>query len=133
MKRVLSVACGGALGALARSILAKLALTVLGPTFPWGTLLANFLGSCLIGVLVELLALRYSVSEDVRAFLVVGFLGGFTTFSAFSFEVIELVERNATMTAMAYASLSVVCSIGGVFAGMQVIRKILLAGDSHRV
>ena len=118
MKMILAVALGGALGASGRYLVAQQALRLLGPHFPWGTLTVNIVGSFVMGLLVELMALKISVSPEMRAFLVTGILGGFTTFSAFSLEVAVLVERHAHGLALSYILASVLCSVGRAVSGL---------------
>lgn len=122
---ILAVAAGGAVGAVGRYLIAAQALRLLGPNFPWGTLTVNVLGSFAMGVIVELSALRMSLSPPSRAFLVIGLLGGFTTFSAFSLDVSVLLERNEVGRAALYALMSVVLSVGALFAGLAVTRSWL--------
>ena len=78
-----------------------------------------------MGALVEVLALAWSPPEAVRAFLVVGVLGAFTTFSAFSMEAVSLLQQGSVGAAMAYILTSVFLSLAGVFAGMRVFRVAL--------
>ena len=125
MKMFLAVALGGAIGASGRYLVAHHALRLMGPNFPWGTLAVNIIGSFVMGLLVELMALKISVSPEVRAFLVTGLLGGFTTFSAFSLEVAVLIERHANGLASIYLLASVLCSVGGLFAGLWLIRALV--------
>ena len=125
MRMILAVAAGGAVGAVGRYLIAAQALRLLGPNFPWGTLTVNVLGSFAMGVIVELSALRLSLSPPSRAFLVIGLLGGFTTFSAFSLDVRVLLERNEISRAALYALVSVVLSVGALFAGLAVTRSWL--------
>ena len=108
MKMILAVALGGALGASGRYLVAHQALRLLGPNFPWGTLAVNVVGSLAMGILIELLALKVSLAPEVRAFLVTGLLGGFTTFSAFSLDTAILFERHAHGLAAAYVLASLV-------------------------
>lgn len=125
MRMILAVAVGGAVGAVGRYLIAAQALRLLGLNFPWGTLTVNVLGSFAMGVIVELSALRLSLSPPSRAFLVIGLLGGFTTFSAFSLDVSVLLERNEISRAALYALMSVVLSAGALFAGLAVTRSWL--------
>ncbi|MCF8466195.1 MAG: fluoride efflux transporter CrcB [Sneathiella sp.] len=121
----LSVAVGGALGACARYGVAQVMLRHLGPGYPYGTLFVNIVGSFLMGVLIETIALRWSPSPELRVLLVTGFLGGFTTFSAFSLDVALLVEKGETLSAAWYVLMSVVLSIAGLFGGLYMIRAAL--------
>ena len=120
----LSVALGGAFGASARYGVAAIMVRLMGPNFPWGTLTVNVVGSLAMGLLVEALALKFSASPEVRVMLVTGFLGGFTTFSAFSLDTANLIERNAMGTAMAYVLVSVILSVAALFAGLTIGRTV---------
>ena len=122
MQMILAVAAGGALGAVGRYVVAAQALRLMGPNFPWGTLTVNVVGSLVMGILVELMALRINLSPEMRAFLVVGVLGGFTTFSAFSLDVSLLLERNMLGQAFLYAVASVILSVGALFVGLALTR-----------
>ena len=125
MKMFLIVALGGALGAGSRYLVTQQALRLLGPGFPWGTLAVNIVGSFLMGVLIELITFKISASQEVRAFLATGVLGGFTTFSAFSLDVAVLVERQAHMLAFIYVAASVIFCIGGLFFALWLTRALV--------
>lgn len=120
----LAVAAGGALGAVGRFAVGGLALRLMGPGFPWGTLAVNVIGGVLIGLLAALLATRYSGSPLLHAGLVTGFLGGFTTFSAFSLETALMIERHDWTVAMVYVLASVVLCVLAVFAGLAIGRAL---------
>ncbi|MEN5118565.1 fluoride efflux transporter CrcB [Luteimonas sp. TWI662] len=115
---------GGGLGAALRHGVNLLALRA-GTTFPYGTLCINVVGSLLMGVVVGWFAARSGLSPSLRLFLMTGVLGGFTTFSAFSLEAALLYERGQLGLAVAYVLASVVLSIGGLFAGMALVRAVL--------
>ena len=121
---VLWVALGGAIGASARYGVNLLSGRLLGDGFPWHTLTVNVLGCFVMGVLVELMALRLNVGNELRAFLTTGILGGFTTFSAFSLDFAVLAERKAYGLAGAYAGASVILSLAAVFAGLYLVRAL---------
>lgn len=123
MTRVLAVALGGALGSVARYVMVAQMTRWFGAAFPWGTLAVNIVGGLAIGLLAEAMALKWSVTQEVRLFLITGVLGGFTTFSAFSLEVVALIERGEAAAALAYVLASVVLSVGAVFAGLALIRS----------
>lgn len=125
MNMYLSVALGGALGACARYGVAHFALRLLGPGYPYGTLIVNVVGSLLMGLLIELIALRWSPSPELRVLLVTGFLGAFTTFSTFSLDVAVQIEKGAFLAAGSYILMSVILSILGLFAGLYLMRMIL--------
>ena len=124
MNMLFYVAAGGAIGASARHLVNIGMGRLLGTSFPWGTLTVNIVGSLLMGILIELLVLRYGGSPVMRAFLGTGFLGGFTTFSAFSLDVAMLIERKAMLSAGAYVGSSVLFSILAVFAGLFLSRAV---------
>jgi CrcB protein len=125
MPVVLWVALGGGIGAAARYGVNAWSGRVLGTEFPWHTLIVNVAGCFAMGLLTGLLALKLDLSQEARAFLTTGILGGFTTFSAFSLDVALLMERKAHLAAGAYAAGSVVLSLAAVFAGLHLIRLIV--------
>jgi CrcB protein len=113
------VAAGGALGSVARYACAGLAVRWLGAGFPWGTLFVNVSGSFVIGVLAALITSdgRATLGPDARAFFMVGILGGFTTFSSFSLETLNLARSGALGAAAANAALSLVSCLAAVWLG----------------
>jgi len=113
-----AVAGGGALGATARYGVSVLAARLLGPAFPWGTLAVNVIGCFAMGLVVHWLAGREPNPMALRAFLAVGVLGGFTTFSAFALDVVTLYRDKAFTVAAAYLLASVILSVGGLLAGL---------------
>lgn len=119
-----AVGLGGAIGAMARYGVSELATRIMGPGFPWGTLTANVFGSALMGALVVWLARRPEDDAPLRAFLAVGVLGAFTTFSAFALDVVYLY-RDRLEAAAFYAAGSVTLSILGLMAGMALARRVL--------
>lgn len=122
---LLAVALGGALGASGRHLVSRGMVHLLGTSFPWGTLVVNVVGCFLMGVLIESAALKLNLTNEMRAFLFVGLLGGFTTFSAFSLDAVTLVERGALMPAFLYILSSVTLSVLGLFAGLSLMRWVL--------
>ncbi len=117
-----AVAGGGALGASFRHLLGIAMTRWLGSGFPWGTYAANILGALLMGTFIALLQ-RFELRDPhFRAFLTTGLLGGFTTFSTFSLEVVLLYERNEHLLALTYALSSVVVCVGAVFLMMWLLR-----------
>ncbi|GAB4353436.1 MAG: fluoride efflux transporter CrcB [Oricola sp.] len=124
MSHILLVALGGGLGASARYLTNLAAMRLAGPNFPWGTLTVNIVGSFLMGVLIETLARRMETSVELRSFLATGFLGGFTTFSAFSLDFAVMWERGSLWTGAAYLGATVLLSILALFAGLALVRAI---------
>lgn len=125
MKMILAVAAGGAIGSVARYLVMSQFATWFGLAFPWGTLAVNVIGAFIMGALVESFALAWSVGAETRAFLTVGILGGFTTFSAFSLDVVTLIERDQATMAAAYTAASVIFSVVALMAGLRVLRLVL--------
>ena len=122
MPMALAIALGGAVGALSRHYMAAAVSRAFGLGFPYGTLTVNMVGCFLMGLLVEAMALRFSITPEARGFLAVGLLGGFTTFSAFSLEVALLYERGQPLLAALYVVASVVLSVAALFGGLAVGR-----------
>lgn len=125
MHHYLAIALGGALGSVLRFALNEAISNRFGRAFPWGTLSINVIGSFLIGVLVVLLLERWEVSPAVRLGLMVGVLGGFTTFSSFSLEVVNLMQNGAFLRAMTYVAASVTACILAAAAGIYLARSSL--------
>src|SRR5579859_5948413 len=115
----LAVAVGGALGSMARFWLAAVMMTLTGPRFPWGTLLINVLGSFVIGLVagITLTPERIGMHPDIRIFLMTGVCGGFTTFSAFSLQTLELLQSGDVVPALGYAIGSVVLCVLATYGG----------------
>ena len=120
----LQVALGGALGAWLRFASGVMIGRSLGPAvqFPWATLGVNVLGSLAMGLLAGWLARHGSHGESWRLLLGVGLLGGFTTFSAFSMELVLMVERGALGMAALYVAASVFAGVAALFAGLALMR-----------
>jgi len=119
------VAAGGALGASARYGVYWVVAHAMGAGFPWATLLVNVSGSLAMGVLVELTALLWSPVAWLRSFLVVGFLGAFTTFSTFSVDVVTLWERGRVAATVAYVVASGALCVAACLGGMVAVRRLL--------
>ena len=121
---LLIVAAGGALGSGLRHLTNIAAARLFGTGFPWGTITVNIAGSFIMGVFIEMLARRWGASMELRLFVATGFLGGYTTFSAFSLDAAVLYERGALGQAFAYVAASVVASIGALFLGLWLARSV---------
>ncbi len=122
---LLSVAAGGAVGAVGRYLVMSGIGHWLPGVFPLATLSVNVIGSFVLGAVIEVMAFAWSPSPEIRAMVVVGILGAFTTFSTFSLDVYYLIERNAFQQAGFYILTSVVFSIAAFIAGLFVFRNIL--------
>jgi len=122
---IAAIGTGGALGAILRHGVNVGAVQVFGHGFPMGTLIVNILGSFLMGVLIALFAHSIQTSNEIKLFLTTGFLGAFTTFSAFSLDFVTLYERGDIAMAGGYAAASVILSILALFAGLLLIRGMV--------
>jgi len=113
------IAIGGALGSMARFWLATLVAEILGPQFPWGTILINVAGSFVIGFFATFTGPggRFIASFNARAFVMVGICGGFTTFSAFSLQTLDLARESRWFQAGGNIVLSVVLCLAAVWIG----------------
>ncbi|MGD1878463.1 MAG: fluoride efflux transporter CrcB [Kiloniellaceae bacterium] len=120
-----AVAFGGALGAVGRYLAVSQVARWFDHGFPYGTLTVNVVGSFAMGLLIEFGALAWSPSPELRAFIAVGFLGAFTTFSTFSMETVLLYERGALLACAGYVAASVVLSVGAFFAALALVRTLL--------
>lgn len=117
------VGLGGAIGAMLRYGAGLAALRLWGANFPWGTLAVNISGSLLIGLITGyLLSLGNELQETVRLFVIVGILGGFTTFSAFALDSIILLQKGEYLPAIAYIGGSVLFSIFATALGLMVTK-----------
>ena len=125
MSNLLLVAVGGAIGAALRHLSGIAALRIMGAGFPWGTLFVNVLGSFIMGLFIAWMVKKTGVSNDMRLFVATGILGGFTTFSAFSLDVANMVERGAMGGAFIYIAASVIISLAAVFIGLWFGRSFL--------
>lgn len=124
MPLIFAIASGGALGAVLRHFMNNAVVGMTGGAFPWGIFAINILGSFLMGVCVSLFAHMWEPPQEVKAFLTAGVLGGFTTFSTFSLDAVTLMERGAPGAAALYMAGSVAFAVGGLYAGMVVVRVL---------
>jgi fluoride exporter len=122
--RYLIVFLGGGVGAALRHGVNVAAARLLGTAFPYATTIENVSGSLLMGLLAGYFAFRGGISQHWQLFLTTGILGGYTTFSTFSLDAALLYERGALGLAALYILLSVLMSIGGLFAGLWFMRYI---------
>ena len=118
----LVVFLGGGIGAALRHGVNLLSVRLFGTSFPYGTLFENVSGSLLMGMLAAYFASKGDASQHWRRFLTTGILGGYTTFSAFSLEVVLLYERGELVLAGLYVLASVIFSVAGLFAGLWLVR-----------
>jgi CrcB protein len=121
------IAVGSAVGGLSRFLVGGLVQRLTTGTFPVGTLLINLSGSFLLGLILRYGVVTPSFSPELRALLTVGFCGGYTTFSTFSYETAALIEDGEWTRAALYVALSVGLSLLGTFLGFAAAREVVLA------
>jgi CrcB protein len=123
MANILWIGLGGFLGANARFWLGSLVNRWLGTGFPWATGLVNISGALLIGIIATLFVDRAVHNEGLRLFLIVGILGGYTTFSSYIWEAVTLMEENRWLPAIAYLVASNLLGIAACVAGVMIARS----------
>jgi fluoride exporter len=119
---LLYVGIGGALGSILRFLMMKLTTQWVGVGFPYGTLVVNILGSLAMGLIIGWGAHKGQLTQELRTFIAVGVLGGFTTFSTFSLDVVTLFERGGQMQTVLYVCASVTLSVLALMLGMASMR-----------
>lgn len=124
MNQFIAIASGGAVGALLRYWTSLAVHGRLGAAFPYGTLTVNVIGSLLMGFLYIWLIERMSAGPALRAFLMIGVLGAFTTFSTFSIETLNLLESGQVSRALANVLLSVIACISAAGIGVLAARQL---------
>ena len=124
MSQITLIAAGGAVGAIMRFWVSNSLHALLGRGFPYGTLAVNVLGSLFMGALYVLFLERMTVSPELRAALLIGFLGAFTTFSTFSIETLNLIEQADYLKAGLNIVISVMACLIAVWLGVIVGRQI---------
>lgn len=118
------VMLGGAIGAGARFTVGRMALATMGPNWPWGTLAVNLIGGLAMGLLAGSLARTGAGGEHARLLLGVGVLGGFTTFSAFTLELVNMIERGDWLIGLGYTLASVIGAAVALFGGLALVRAL---------
>ena len=124
MIRVLLVALGGALGSVARYGVGAAAAQLMGPAFPWGTLVVNLTGSFIIAAVMHVALTGTSISMEMRIFLTTGILGGFTTYPSFNYETLALVSSRAYGLAALNLGATVVGCLGAGVLGLAAGRAL---------
>jgi CrcB protein len=125
MYAIISIAAGGALGALMRHAVNTGMAHWLGMNFPWGTLVVNVLGSFAMGILISVFAHFWQPPQEIKLLLITGFLGAFTTFSTFSLDFSVLYEGGRLEDAFIYMAASVIVSIAALFFGLHLVRVMV--------
>ena len=124
MYLILSVAIGGAIGAVSRYILSNAIQNLSANSFPYGMLVCNILGSIILGMLYDSLSKADFFNDSMKVFIQIGILGSFTTFSAFALEAYLMFEKADYITAVIFIVLSVLLSISGLILGINFIRLV---------
>jgi fluoride exporter len=127
MERLIWVSFGGAVGTAARYVLGGLALRLLGEDFPWGTFSVNILGSFFLALIIYVSASNEAWSATTRLALTTGVMGGFTTYSTFSYEAMEYIKQGAWTMGLLYTGATVVVCLGATFLGLAAGRAIVMA------
>lgn len=123
---VFAVAAGGALGALARYSVGAAALRFLGAGFPYGTLAVNVTGAFILGLTMGWISHSGHLTPDLQKFWIIGFLGAFTTFSAFTMETLTMLQRQEYMLFALYTGGSVILALVALAAGLYMARTVPL-------
>lgn len=124
MQNIIAIAMGGAIGALFRYWVSTGVYNLLGRDFPYGTLAVNVIGSFVMGVMYVYLIERLSDTSMLRAMIIIGLLGAFTTFSTFSIETLQLFENGEVIKTMLNILLSVVVCLIAVWSGVVLARYL---------
>ena len=119
MLNILYIGAGGFIGAVSRYLLSRYRNNLL-PSFPFGTLAVNILGSFILGFIIYSVSLGRNISPEMRDFITIGMLGGFTTMSAFAYESFRLMELNQMMLFALNIALNVILCIAAVYAGKEL-------------
>ena len=119
----LVVFMGSGVGGMLRHGVGIVALRLMGPTFPWGTLAINVVGSALMGMMIGLFAAKSIENAELRLFVTTGLIGGFTTWSTFSLDAVTLWERGETGAAIGYVLASLVLSVVVLAIALVITRR----------
>ncbi|MGZ4958518.1 MAG: fluoride efflux transporter CrcB [Methylomonas sp.] len=130
MQQLIAIALGGSVGAVVRFLVANGIYSVLGRSFPHGTLFINVSGSFLMGFLTELMLQRFALAVEYRAAILVGFLGAYTTFSTFALETLYLFEEGALLKAFLNIFLSAILCLAACWIGL-VWGRTLFSNDLY--
>lgn len=124
INQIMFIAAGGAIGAVFRFLVSNGIHSFMSRDFPYGTLTVNVIGSFVMGLSYVILIERLSISPEWRAFIIVGLLGAFTTFSTFSIETLVLIQNSELSKAMLNVLLSVVLCVMGSWIGLILGREL---------
>ena len=124
MSILISVFLGGGLGAIIRYLVIEQVNKLFLVAFPFGTIAVNVIGAFLIGLLSSYLAERLDVSENIKMFLIVGFCGGFTTFSSFNIEFYQLFSNGEILSSLIYVTTTFVLTVVAFYIGVSLLKLI---------
>ena len=124
MKTIFYIALGGGLGSVLRYLTTVVMNKYVQTAFPYATFITNVIGCLLIGLFFGYLEKQNAVSQDLKLFLITGFCGGYTTFSAFSNENVQLLQSNQMLIAFLYISLSVFLGLMATWAGLTIAKGL---------
>ena len=124
MKTIFYIALGGGLGSVLRYLTTVVMGKYVQATFPYATFVTNIVGCLLIGLFFGYLEKQNAVSQDLKFFLITGLCGGFTTFSTFSYENIQLLQNNQIFIAFLYISLSIFLGLMATWAGLMITKSL---------
>ena len=124
MSILISVFLGGGLGAIIRYLVIEQVNKLFLVAFPFGTIAVNVIGAFLIGLLSSYLAERFDVSENIKMFLIVGFCGGFTTFSSFNIEFYQLFSSGEILSSLIYVTTTFVLTVVAFYIGVSLLKLI---------
>lgn len=122
IRNILYIAVGGAAGSICRYLLSIWINSQFRSLMPWGTLLVNFLACFLVGLFYGLASRHENLPASVVLLLTTGFCGGFSTFSAFAYENLQLLKSGAGVYALTYTAISIIIGVAAVFLGFQIIK-----------
>lgn len=125
MKNYLFVACGSMLGGVARYFLSNFVYKFLNPIFPYGTLLVNITGSFLIGLILFYLDAQKLISSETRIFLTIGFCGGLTTFSTFTYETFQLLRNSEYLLAFINVGTNLIFTFIAILIAYIISQKLI--------
>tara|TARA_Y100000768_G_scaffold360631_1_gene318016 strand:- start:363 stop:740 length:378 start_codon:yes stop_codon:yes gene_type:complete len=125
MNLIIAIFLGGGCGALSRYLIIDQINKISSNSFPYGTTLVNVLGAFLIGIIYYLLISKIIINEQLKVFITIGFLGGFTTFSSFNLDFFKLIESGNIFLAIVYALASFLITIVAFYIGYSLTKVLI--------
>jgi len=125
MNLIIAIFLGGGCGALSRYLIIDQINKISSNSFPYGTILVNVLGALLIGIIYHLLISKIIINEQLKVFITIGFLGGFTTFSSFNLDFFKLIESGNIFLAIVYALASFLITIVAFYIGYSLTKVLI--------